>query len=46
MNLTIGDIVRLKSGGPCMTICKINSLQSDVNTVTCRWFYDEYFISG
>jgi uncharacterized protein YodC (DUF2158 family) len=38
MNLTIGDTVRLKSGGPCMTICTMNPPFSTPDTVSCRWY--------
>lgn len=31
-----GDIVKLKSGGPSMTVDKINN-----NKVSCVWFKDE-----
>jgi uncharacterized protein YodC (DUF2158 family) len=33
--LTIGDVVQLKSGGPQMTICKIDEENS---TYKCCWF--------
>ncbi len=31
----VGDIVKLKSGGPKMTV---SELYEDTNTVACRWF--------
>ncbi len=34
MALKIGSIVQLKSGGPVMTITKID----DVNAITCIWY--------
>jgi uncharacterized protein YodC (DUF2158 family) len=30
----VGDVVRLKSGGPDMTVFKLNA----TNTVECMWF--------
>lgn len=38
--IKIGDIVRLKSGGPCMTVqqFKDKSINSDNNFVLCKWF--------
>ncbi|MCX4027920.1 YodC family protein [Spartinivicinus marinus] len=32
-NLFTGSLVRLKSGGPVMTVINVNAL-----TVECRWF--------
>ncbi|NYZ69959.1 DUF2158 domain-containing protein [Endozoicomonas sp. SM1973] len=32
-NLYTGSLVRLKSGGPVMTVINVNAL-----TVECRWF--------
>ena len=31
-----GDIVQLKSGGPAMTVSKVN--EGKANTYTCEWF--------
>jgi uncharacterized protein YodC (DUF2158 family) len=36
MDLKIGDVVRLKSGGPKMTIAEIGD--SDDKRVKCIWF--------
>lgn len=33
MNFQAGDVVRLKSGGPLMTITEVNG-----NVITCIWF--------
>jgi uncharacterized protein YodC (DUF2158 family) len=37
--IKIGDVVRLKSGGPVMTVTAI-----DKNEVTCKWFNDANII--
>lgn len=34
MSLKIGSTVQLKSGGPVMTVTKID----DVNHITCMWY--------
>ena len=34
MAFKIGEIVQLKSGGPVMTIVKVD----DVNAITCMWY--------
>lgn len=34
MTMKIGTIVQLKSGGPVMTVSKID----DVNAITCLWY--------
>jgi uncharacterized protein YodC (DUF2158 family) len=39
MKFRVGDVVRLKSGGPAMTIQKLGEYPSD--QVECRWFTDE-----
>ncbi|UKK92054.1 DUF2158 domain-containing protein [Brucella pseudogrignonensis] len=36
MSFKVGDTVRLKSGGPLMTVERINENKS----VTCIWFQD------
>lgn len=38
--IKIGDIVRLKSGGPYMTVqqFKDKSINSDNNFILCKWF--------
>lgn len=33
-----GDIVVLKSGGPDMTVEKVNESYNDASTYTCSWF--------
>lgn len=40
--MNIGDVVRLKSGGPKMVVVKIDD---DDGRLTCRWFSDEEAIS-
>ncbi len=37
MNFQIGDVVRLKSGGPLMTITQ----WSDSGWIICKWFADQ-----
>lgn len=37
MNFSKGDTVRLKSGGPTMTIENIQTIKGNVNIV-CTWF--------
>jgi uncharacterized protein YodC (DUF2158 family) len=41
--LKIGDIVRLKSGGPIMTL---NNIFGDGGTVECLWFVTAELKSG
>jgi uncharacterized protein YodC (DUF2158 family) len=38
MSLKIGNTVQLKSGGPVMTVLKIEA----GNTITCIWFATEH----
>ena len=35
ISLKVGDVVQLKSGGPQMTVCKIDE---EDNTYSCCWF--------
>lgn len=37
MQFKVGDVVRLKSGGPAMTVTGT----SDTGWVICHWFVDE-----
>ena len=39
--LKTGDIVRLKSGGPAMTVDKVNS-----SKISCVWFKEEHLKSA
>jgi uncharacterized protein YodC (DUF2158 family) len=34
----IGDVVRLKSGSPAMTVVELIPEQNGITYVTCRWF--------
>jgi uncharacterized protein YodC (DUF2158 family) len=34
----LGDVVRLKSGSPAMTVVELIPEQKGVTYVTCRWF--------
>ncbi len=43
-DIKIGDIVRLKGGGPHMTICGFKSLFID--EVQCQWFEKSKLHSG
>ncbi len=36
MSFKVGDVVQLKSGGPDMTVSRID--MSDKNTLYCAWF--------
>lgn len=36
-----GDIVKLKSGGPSMTVEKVGTVDSAAHTASCVWFNDE-----
>lgn len=38
-NFNIGDVVRLKSGGPLMTVTDLTHFNG-VTTATCTWFVD------
>lgn len=40
---TVGDVVQLKSGGPSMTVAKVNE---PPGTVWCQWFEDKKKESG
>lgn len=41
-NFEVGDMVQLKSGGPVMTVKKIDTPQS----ILCVWFKDTELISA
>lgn len=36
--LKIGDVVKLKSGGPVMTVSNIDNLPDEVD---CTWFFND-----
>lgn len=40
-SLKIGDTVKLKSGGPLMTVVAVNQ-RAEIDWCACRWFDDEY----
>jgi len=40
-SFSVGDTVRLKSGGPLMTIEKIGNDESNAPRVWCVWFDDK-----
>ena len=40
-DFSIGDTVRLKSGGPLMTVEKTFSLEDGETRVRCKWFDDK-----
>jgi uncharacterized protein YodC (DUF2158 family) len=44
--LKVGDIVRLKSGGPDMTIESIESLSFMGADYNCQWFTDKKLVYG
>lgn len=44
MDLKIGDVVELKSGGPWMTVIQIDS--KDPRIVRCQWFQNSQSFSG
>lgn len=39
--MEVGDVVRLKSGGPPMTVEKVST-----DSVTCRWFAPDAALGG
>jgi len=39
MTFKVGDIVQLKSGGPPMTVSRVNSNIVGYTEITCQWFY-------
>ena len=39
MTFKVGDIVQLKSGGPPMTVTRINTNLVGYSEITCQWFY-------
>ena len=38
-NIEVGDLVRLKSGGPLMTVASTD--EADTHGVWCQWFRDD-----
>ena len=42
----VGMTVKLKSGGPTMTISKIKDIEDDRRICTCHWFVDGVAHSG
>ena len=46
MNIKIGDTVRLKSGGPVMTVENVGNDMSGKMTVWCVWFEGTKAIHG
>ena len=36
-----GDIVMLKSGGPGMTVCKLEEVREGITAVQTAWFLDD-----
>jgi uncharacterized protein YodC (DUF2158 family) len=36
----IGDVVRLLSGGPKMTVVRVPGIYDDYQEITCSWFAD------
>jgi len=36
-----GDLVQLKSGGPAMTVQKVNEFSEGRIIIDCQWFVDE-----
>ena len=41
-----GDVVRLKSGGPKMTVMDIDGHGNHLDVVTCTWFVDGEYKPG
>ncbi|MCY4389218.1 MAG: DUF2158 domain-containing protein [Desulfurellaceae bacterium] len=39
--MEIGDVVRLKSGGPLMTITSTHEDEEGIKTAWCEWFKDD-----
>ena len=39
MTFKVGDIVQLKSGGPPMTVTRVNTNLVGYAEITCQWFY-------
>jgi uncharacterized protein YodC (DUF2158 family) len=41
-----GDVVRLKSGGPMMTVLYVNTVRTDPLDVHCAWFINDEHKAG
>jgi len=39
MTFKVGDIVQLKSGGPPMTVTRVNTNLVGYSEIACQWFY-------
>ena len=41
-NFQVGDVVKLNSGGPLMTVSDVESIQTEMGqsliVITCQWF--------
>lgn len=44
--INVGDVVRLKSGGPKMTVAKIGVYHGGVAQATCHWFAGDKVETG
>lgn len=44
--LSVGDIVRLRSGSPAMTVNSIYERKDDEFTIKCIWFVDSALMRG
>lgn len=45
-NIGPGDTVRLKSGGPLMTVSKVSNTTSGVRSAWCEWFINNKLEKG